>query len=77
MRLVFAVDRADELCRVVERRVRRVDLSHAEDRGDRLFERQQVAQLLLDQVADHPVGLRPQDVERIGRHLVEGGRLQR
>ena len=57
--LVLAVDRADKLCRVIERLVRGVDLSHGEDRGERLFERQQIAQLLLDQITDHPLGLRP------------------
>jgi hypothetical protein len=77
VRLVLAVDRADELCRVVERRVGGVDLSHGEDRGEWLFERQQVAQFLLDQVTDHPLGLRPQDVEGVGRHLVESRSLQR
>ena len=34
--LVLAVDRADKLCRVIERLVRGVDLSHGEDRGERL-----------------------------------------
>jgi len=57
--LVLAVDRADKLCRVIERLVRGVDLSHGEDRGERLFERQQIAQLLLDQITDDPLGLRP------------------
>ena len=57
--LVLAVDRADKLCRVIERLVRGVDLSHGEDCGERLFERQQIAQLLLDQITDHPLGLRP------------------
>ena len=51
-------DGTDELGRVGERRVVRVDLGHREHRRERLLERQQVAQLLLDQVADHPLGLR-------------------
>ena len=39
--------------------------------------RQDVAQLLLDQVADHPLGLGAEDVEGVGLDLVVGGRLQR
>ena len=64
------VDRADELGRVGERRVVRVDLDHREDARERLLERQQVAQLLLDHVADHPLGLGAEDVERVGLDLL-------
>jgi hypothetical protein len=43
----------------------RVDLDHRQERGERPLGRQDVAELLLDHVADHPLGLRAEDVERI------------
>ena len=61
----FAVDRTDRLRRVPEGRVRRVDLGHREDRGEGALEREEVPHLLLDDVADHPLGLRAEDVERV------------
>ena len=74
---VLGVDRPDELRGVLHRRVVGVDLGHREDRGDRLLERHHVAELLLDQVADHPLGLRAEDVEGVRRLLVVRRRLQR
>ncbi len=44
---------------------------------ERLLERQQVAQLLLDEVADHPLGLRAEDVEGVRLRLPVRRRLQR
>ncbi len=60
------IARADELGGVVERRIVGVDLDHGEQRRDRLLEREQVAEFLLDHVADHSLGPRTQNVERIG-----------
>ena len=37
----------------------------------------QVAQLLFDEVADHALRLRAEDVERVGWHHVVGGALER
>ena len=54
-----------------------VDLDHGEHRGQGLVEGQQVSQLLLDEVADHALRLRPKDVQRIDRHLGVGGILER
>ena len=59
------VDRADELGRVLEGRVARVDLHHREDRRERDVAGDHVAELLLEDVADHPLGLRAEDVERV------------
>ncbi len=67
---VALVDRPDELGRVAERRVIGVDLDHGQDARERTVERQKVAQLLLDHVADHPFGLSTEDVERIGLDLL-------
>ena len=61
----------------LEGRVVGVDLDHRQDRRERLLERQQVAQLLLDQVADHALGLGAEDVERVGLDLLVGGALER
>ena len=77
LRVGLGVHRTDELGRVGERRVGRVDLGHRQHGGERLLERQQVPQLLLDQVADHPLGLGAEDVERVAGHVVVRGRLQR
>ena len=43
---------------------------------ERLLERQEVAQLLLDHVADHALGLGAEDVERIGLDLLVRGALE-
>ncbi len=75
MRLV--VDGADELGRIGESRVVRVDLDHREDRRKRPLDRQQVADLLLDEVADHALGLGAEDVKRIGLNVPVRGTLER
>ena len=72
----LVVDRADELGRVGERRVVGVDLDHRQDRRERHLERQPVAQLLLEHVADHALGRGPEDVERVGLLFLVGGGLQ-
>ena len=71
------VDRSDELGRIGERRVVGVDLDHREDRGERHLGRQQVAELLLDQVADHPLGLGAEHVERVRLDVRVGRGLER
>ena len=71
------VDRADRLGGVVERGVVAVDLDHGQERGERLLGRQQVAELLLDDVADHRLGLGAEHVERVRRDVVVRRRLQR
>ena len=73
----LVVDRADGLARILEGRVVDVDLDHRQQRRQRLVEGHQVAQLLLDEVADHALRLRAQDVERVGRHLRVGRALER
>ena len=72
----LVIDGADGLGRVLEGRVGRVDLDHREHRGQRLLEGHEVAQLLLDEVADHALGLGAEDVERVGRHLLVGRTLE-
>ncbi|MNN48175.1 hypothetical protein D3C81_1626390 [compost metagenome] len=62
----LAVDRADELGRVFEGRVVGVHFDLGEQGGERHFERQQVAQLLFDHVADHAFGLGAEHVQRVG-----------
>ena len=47
-----------------------IDLDHRQERREGPLERQQVAELLLDHVADHPLGLGAEHVERIGLDLV-------
>ena len=71
------VARADELRRVVEGGVVGVDLDHGQDRRERNLERQQVAEFLLDEVADHPLRLGGEDVQRIRLDLHVRGRLER
>ena len=55
----------------------RIDLDHRQQRREGALERQQVAELLLDHVADHAFGLRAEHVERIGLDLLVRGALQR
>ena len=76
-RLFRSVDGADEFLRVLERHVLRVDLDHRQQGRERCLRRQQIAQLLLDHVADHALGLRTEDVERVGIDLRIRFRLQR
>ena len=71
------VERADRLRRIAERRIVGVDLDHREQRRERLVERQPVAELLLDQVADHPLRLRTEHVERRVGHVLVGRLLER
>ena len=49
-----------------ERRIVAIDLDHRQDGRERHLEGQQVAEFLLDHVADHALGLRAEHVERIG-----------
>ena len=71
------VDRADGLGRVAERGVVLVDLDHGQQGGDPLVRWEQVAELLLDQVADHALGLRAEDVQRVGVDLLVRRSLER
>src|SRR5690606_7454596 len=59
------VDRADRLGRMQECRIGGIHLDLGEYRCKRDFEWQEVAELLLDDVADHSLGLRAEYVERI------------
>ena len=77
LRLGLVVDRPDELRRVAEGRVVGVDLDHRQDRRERQLERQQVAELLLDEVADHPLRLGAEHVEGIGLDVLVGLALER
>ena len=63
----FVVDRPDRLRRIPERGVVAVDLDQRQQRGEALLQRQLVSELLLDQVADHALGLGAEQVERIRR----------
>ena len=76
-RLGGVVDRADRLGRPLEGRIGAVDLDHGQQRRQMALERQLVAELLLEHVADHPLGLRAQDVERIGVDRCVGRALER
>ena len=71
------VDRADELRGIVEGRIVGVDLDHRQDRRQAEPQRQEVAELLLDEVADHPLRLGAEDVERVRLDLGVGSRLER
>jgi len=67
----------DGLGGVGESRIPGIHLHHREDRGQRLIEGELVAELLLDDVSDHPFGLGAQDVQRRGlRGLGVGHRLE-
>ena len=71
------VDRSHELGRVGEGRVGGVDLDHREQRRQGHLGRQDVAELLLDEVADHALGLRTEHVERIRLDVLVRRGLQR
>ena len=73
----LVVDRSNELGRVAEGRVVGVHLDHGQDGGQRHLEGQHIAQLLLQQVADHALRLGAQDVQWIGLDVRIGRRLQR
>ena len=63
--LRLVVDRADRLRRVVEGGSLRSTSIIVSRVASALLERQQVAELLLDQVADHALGLGAEQVERV------------
>ena len=71
------VDGADELRRVAERGIVGRDLGQREHGDDVLLERHDVAEFLLDQVADDALGRGAEDVEGVAGLGVEAGRLQR
>ena len=73
----LVVDRPDRLRRVAEGRVVPVHLDEGQQRREPLLERQLVPELLLDQVADHALGLGPEQVERVRLDLRVGRALQR
>ncbi len=75
--LGLGVDRADGLGRVAERGVVLVDLDHGQQGSDPLVRWEQVAELLLDEVADHALGLRAEDVQRVGVDLLVRRSLER
>ena len=75
--LIFGVDRSDELGRILEGRIGRVDDRAGDQRGDGPVVAEPIAQLLLDHVPQHPLGLCPEDVKGILTHFVVRGRLQR
>ena len=77
VRLGLVVDGTDELGRILERRVVRVDLDHRQQARERHLDGQQVAQLLLEEIADHALGLAPSMSSGYGLDGVVGGRLQR
>jgi hypothetical protein len=62
---------------MLERRIVRVHFDLGEDGREWHLIGQQVAQLLLDHVADHAFGLRAKHVERVARHVLIGLSLQR
>jgi hypothetical protein len=62
------VEWADRLRRVSERGVGLIDLDHGRRRREMPLEGKLVPQLLLEHVADHPLGLGAEHVERIGIH---------
>ena len=71
----LVVDGADRLARRCECRVCPVHEHLRQQRGD-LAVRQLVAERLLEQVADHALALRPEHIERVGRDVGVGRRLQ-
>jgi hypothetical protein len=75
--VLLRVDRPDRLRRIGEGGVVGVDLHQREKRRETLLERQLVPELLLDQVADHPLRLGSEQVERVRVDLGVGGALQR
>jgi hypothetical protein len=70
------IDRADGLGHALEGRVLRVNLHLGEQGGKRNLDRQQIAQLLLDHVADHAFGFGTEYVQRVGVLGVVGIALQ-
>src|SRR5215469_10088594 len=74
---LLVIDRADELGGAGERRVLRVHHDHGQQRRHLVLWRQEASQFLLDQVADHPLGTRVQDIQRVRLGAVVGLGLQR
>ena len=74
--LLGVVDRADRLARGGEGRVVGIDADLGQQRGQRCGQAL-VAQRLLQDVADHPLALGAEDVERVGADTGVGGGLQR
>lgn len=75
--LGFVVNRSDELGRVRECGIIRIDLDHCQDGGQGLFRRQQIPQLDFEHVPDHALGFGAEHIERIGLDSLIGVRLQR
>ena len=76
LRFSALVLRADRFRRPAEGGVVALDEHLREQRGDGP-PAERVPQALLEQVADHPLALRPEDIERIRRDLPVGLTLQR
>jgi len=74
--LFVAVDRADRFARRLEGRILRIHFDLGQQGGEGHLEWQHIAQLLLDDVADHALGFGPQDVQRIAGYVLVGGPLQ-
>ena len=68
--LFLRVDGAHGLRRVLEGRIFGINLSLGEHGGDRGGLRDEVDELLLDQVADHADGLCAENVERVHRNFL-------
>lgn len=75
--LGFLIDGADELRGVLEARIGGIDLHHGQQRGQRLLERQEIAEFLFQHVTDHALGLGAENIERIGFLGFVGRPLQR
>ena len=66
LRLLFCVHGPDRLRRIAERRVGCIHFDERQERRDADVEGQLVAEFLLDDIADHSLGLRAEQVERVG-----------
>jgi len=75
--LLGLIDRADRLRRHRECGVRRVDHGLREQRRDSASRRELVQERLIEEITDHALRLRAEDVERVGLHVVIGLRLER
>jgi hypothetical protein len=62
---ILGVNRTDELRRMGEGRILRVHHDHGEQCGHLLPRRQETPQFLLDEIADHALSARVQDVQRV------------
>ena len=77
VRVLLGVDGPDRLRRVPEGGVVAIDLDQGQQRREALVQWQLVPELLLDEVADHPLGLGAEQVERVRLDLGVGRALQR